>query len=112
MTDKVTIEGSLTPCVELPRGERRTVALTPHVERLIKRGFVVVVDDNPIPPLTDADFEDAPEPEAVGDPGPVQPPKLNASRDEWAAFLDGKIEFTDDDGRDDLVRLWQGSQQS
>ncbi|UJE15676.1 hypothetical protein SEA_LIGMA_21 [Gordonia phage Ligma] len=104
---KVTIEGSIQPSDQLARGERRTVALTPRVQRLIDRGFVIVVDD--------ADTE----PSA---PAPVDPPaddtgapKLNASREDWAAHLDAQdppIEYTDDDGRDDLVRLWQGSQQS
>lgn len=115
MTDKVTIEGSIQPSDQLARGERRTVALTPRVQRLIDRGFVVVVDDNPAPPLTDDDdFADAPEPEG-GHPEVVEPPALNRSRDEWAAFLDQlepPVAYTDDDGRDDLVRLWQGSQQS
>jgi hypothetical protein len=40
----VTIEGSVTPSVILPRGQRRTVTLTDRVQRLIERGFVVVVD--------------------------------------------------------------------
>ena len=41
----VIIEGSVTPAVGvLPRGERRTVALTPYVQDLIDKGFVVVVE--------------------------------------------------------------------
>lgn len=41
----VVIEGSLTPAVGvLARGERRTVALTDHVQDLIDRGYVVVVE--------------------------------------------------------------------
>lgn len=38
----VTIEGSVMPSVVLPRGETRTVALTPRIQRLIDRGFVIV----------------------------------------------------------------------
>jgi len=41
----VTIEGSIAPCVELPRGERRTVQLTDYVQGLISRGYVIVVDE-------------------------------------------------------------------
>jgi hypothetical protein len=40
----VTIEGSTTPCVILPTGRRQTVRLTPTVQGLINRGFVVLVD--------------------------------------------------------------------
>lgn len=41
----VTIEGSVTPAVGiLARGEQRTVALTPYVQDLIDKGFVVVVE--------------------------------------------------------------------
>lgn len=98
---KVTIEGSITPSVVLARGEKRTVALTDRVQRLIDRGFVTLIEHE----------SDAPEPEEVNNTDPIEP-KLNASRDDWAAFLTGKIEFTDEDGRDDLVRLWQASQQA
>ncbi|QNL30148.1 tail assembly chaperone [Gordonia phage Mariokart] len=105
---KVTIEGSIQPCSELARGERRTVALTDRVQRLIRRGFVVVVDDHAPEPVAETDDLDAPEQGADA-------PKLNASRDEWAGYLDGlepPIAYTDEDGRDDLVRLWQGRIQS
>lgn len=40
----VTLEGSVTPCVVLARGARCMVRLTPKVQRLIDRGFVVEVD--------------------------------------------------------------------
>lgn len=51
MTEKtVTIEGSATPSAILGRGQRRTVAYTPRIKRLIARGFVVVVDDTPPSP--------------------------------------------------------------
>lgn len=36
----VTITGSITPSVVLPKGETRTVALTPRIQRLIDRGYV------------------------------------------------------------------------
>lgn len=39
----VTLRGTTTPCVELKRGEERTVIFTDHVQRLITGGFVEVV---------------------------------------------------------------------
>lgn len=44
MGHSVTIEGSVTPSVELPAGERRTVAVTQHIRNLVRIGAVVVVD--------------------------------------------------------------------
>ena len=41
----VTIEGSLTPSVHLARGERKTVQLTPFIQKLIDRGFVNVLGE-------------------------------------------------------------------
>jgi hypothetical protein len=40
----VTIEGSTSPCSELPRGEQRTVVYSDRVKGLVSKGFVVVVD--------------------------------------------------------------------
>lgn len=45
MAQMVTIEGSMTPCAELPRGERRTVVYSDRVKRLVNRGFVVVIGE-------------------------------------------------------------------
>lgn len=42
---QIVIEGSVTPCIELPRGERAEVEHTDHVQRLIDRGYVTVVDE-------------------------------------------------------------------
>lgn len=43
MTDQVvTIEGSPTPCSELPRGVQKTVLYTERVQRLIKKGYFVL----------------------------------------------------------------------
>jgi hypothetical protein len=43
MPEIVTIEGTVTPCVELPRFKRKTVELDEHTRRLITKGFVVIV---------------------------------------------------------------------
>ena len=50
----VTIEGSLTPSVVLPRGETRTVQLTPRIQRLIDGGFVTVTARTEIAPTPPA----------------------------------------------------------
>ncbi|WAB09199.1 hypothetical protein SEA_LITTLEMUNCHKIN_23 [Gordonia phage LittleMunchkin] len=102
---KVTIEGSLSPSTELARGERRTVALTDRVQRLVDRGFVIIVDEHDEP-------ADAPEanPDQLNE---LVEPKANASRPKWAEWLSHKgIDYTDDHTRDDLVGIWQASQQS
>ena len=41
---QVTIEGTPTPSVYLPRGERRTVTVTDSIRQLVKIGAVIVVD--------------------------------------------------------------------
>jgi hypothetical protein len=45
----VTIEGSTTPSVVLARGVQRTVRLTPTVQRLIDRGYVIVMKREVLP---------------------------------------------------------------
>lgn len=39
----VTIEGSITPSAELPRGERRTVLYTERIQKLVKKGYINIV---------------------------------------------------------------------
>lgn len=46
----VTLEGSLTPCVALARGEQITVPLDDTWQRRIDRGFVTIVKWQEIPP--------------------------------------------------------------
>jgi hypothetical protein len=41
---RVTLEGSITPSTFLPRGRRLTVERTPYIDKLIQRGYVVVID--------------------------------------------------------------------
>lgn len=67
MADMITIEGSLTPSVELPRGQRRTVVRTERIERLIERGYIVEV------PSDTGTTSDAPEPTAqVSEPATAE----------------------------------------
>lgn len=81
--EKITIEGSHTPSVILARGERRTVVRTPRIDRLIARGYLVVVDEQSRPAQSTpgrtlsevlADPEPAPRTpsEPAPAPGPVQ----------------------------------------
>lgn len=110
---KVTIEGSrTTPSVALAPGARKTVALTERVERLIRNGFVNVVErfeDEPAAESTEQpqgdDADDADDPAQE----PERPP-YDANRDVWAEFLtehEPPIDFTDKDDRDALIARWQ-----
>ncbi len=118
----VIIEGSSTPCVELPTGQRRTVALTEHVRMLIRRGYVLLIDGdlgekvNPVPePIVDDEAA------FVDDEAPIveegdEVPAANASRERWADFLRAQgVPFPDGDkhagelwaSRDELRVIWQ-----
>lgn len=110
----VILEGSVTPAAGvLETGERSDwVQLTPHVQDLIDKGYVIVVRKF-------YDDEDAPEPEGVhpetesDDSNELEVPKGNASTEEWAAFLRTKdIEIPVNDegeipGREGLKAIWQ-----
>jgi len=109
---KVTVRGSVTPCVDLPTGEIRVYELTDQVRRRIKGGFYDLVSG-------DLDATDSP----ADDPGDDQDdeghdehvhvaafdePAGNASRADWAAFLTARgVTVPDDAGRDDLREIWQ-----
>lgn len=96
---KVTIEGSLTPSVFLPRGERREVQRTERIDQLIAKGFIVEVN-----PETD-------QPEPAPLPDPVKSPGKNASRDDWAAFLEEHdVEYPADGDRGQLIHAWESHQ--
>lgn len=124
---RVTVEGSSTPCVDLPTGQRKTVEYTRGVRDRVRRGYYLVVDG----PTEDTDTpaavlaEDSAEPAAPPtddhpdvavhdhDPGPelASPPAGNASGAEWAAFLRGRgIGVPDGAGRDVMRELWRQTQ--
>lgn len=106
MARHVTIEGSLTPCVELPTGEQKTVTWTPRIDSLVEKGFIVIVADSGETPA-----QDAPEPEAEvedDEDDDIEPPANNASRVAWANFLASQnISVPEDATRDNLIHLWQ-----
>lgn len=102
---EVTIEGSITPSAVLARGQRRTVRMTDRIQRLIDRGYVVLVEDSA--GLTDTELVADAAAAADSSEDLEVAPAGNASRELWAQFLTGQgIEFTDEYGRDDLIALW------
>lgn len=108
---RIVIEGSNRPSAYLARGERAEVQDSPHVQRLIKAGYVIVVNDDTTPtpasaPVTDA----APTSDPTNHTGHDAPPR-NASREAWAYFLETQgVKFNDDDTRDVLISLWEQAQ--
>ena len=113
---KVTVRGSVTPCVDLPTGEIRVYELTDQVRRRIKGGFYDLVsgDLDAADPASSPDSgpsADQHEPDDEPDPhlGAAWPePAGNASRADWAAFLTARgVTVPDDAGRDDLREIWQ-----
>lgn len=87
----ITIEGSLTPASDLPRGTRRKVQDGDAVRKLVADGFAVIVDE-----------EGQPEPTPL--PEPVKAPAKSASREDWAEFLAEHTDIvTEDRTRDQLV---------
>ncbi|UPK64899.1 hypothetical protein MYP14_05985 [Rhodococcus pyridinivorans] len=101
MSQRITVEGTITPSTFLAAGARRTVTRTAFVEKLIGKGFIRVVDDE----TTTVESQPVAEEEIA-----TEVPARNAKREVWAAFLerlDPDIHFTDEDGRDDLIALYE-----
>lgn len=46
---QVTIEGSRSACTFLPTGQRMRVERTSFIDRLIRRGYVIVIAADPGP---------------------------------------------------------------
>jgi hypothetical protein len=69
MPETVTIEGTVTPCVELKRFERATVVMDEHIGNLVRNGHVRIVARHGDPEaelaaLADEDITLAPDPGA------------------------------------------------
>lgn len=89
---QVTIIGSTTPCVELATGEKTTCELTDHVQRLIDRGYVEVlewIDDEPVPA-----------PKRRGRPRKATPPADTAAASTAALSDAVSVELTSGGGAD------------
>lgn len=88
----VTIVGSITPSVILPRGEERTVLLTPRVQRLIDRGYVTVTKR-----------------EEIAAPRTEPPPRFG-TKQAWIDFLtDQGYEIPPNATRAELLDMWDAS---
>lgn len=107
---RVTLEGSITPSTFLARGARVTVERTPYVEKLIRKGYVVVIGAaaaktpvvEEITRIVEAQQETADNERQL-----AGAPARNASRDTWAEFLRAKgIPFWEDDTRNELIAQW------
>lgn len=128
MGHQVTIEGTSTPSVDLPKGERRTVEVTSYIRTLVRIGAVVVVEGSLTPPAPtpqpepesdddtsdDTADEDSTEdqPSALHAGEDLQPPGDDATAKEWLAFLRAKnIEVPVNKGRTPglagLKSIWQ-----
>jgi hypothetical protein len=125
MMAQVTIEGSLTPCTELAKGERKTVQLTKRIQRLIRKGYVVVIDqrenaavapDEKTPTHSSDGVGESQANTGAADPAAESPepegelpvPPANAKRDVWAKFLTSRnIAVPEDAPRDGLVEIWR-----
>jgi hypothetical protein len=81
MPEIVTIEGTVTPCVELGRFERKTVEMDDHVRKLVTRGYVRIVARHGDPEaelaaLADEDVVLAPDPVTPAEVAAPDPPEL------------------------------------
>lgn len=105
MSDLITVEGTETPSTFLAAGERRSVARTEFIDKLIRGGFIREVQPAraAAPPIRyaapAADYVDETETVRADDR-----PAGNASTDTWRAYLDARgIEWFEEDTRADLI---------
>ena len=82
---KITVEGSrLSPSTFLAAGERASFQHTKRIDALISAGFIVKVDDE-TGEVVETEVEGGGTGQLV--PDAENPPKRNASREDWAEFL-------------------------
>lgn len=110
MTQTVTIEGSIRPCQDLPRGERRTVMLTDTIKKRIKLGYYDVVEYHDSPEHAPVDGPDPDDEHGdVTDPAPATEPKVTQSTADWKAWFDAQIPpipYPEDVQRKQLIHAW------
>ena len=107
---QVTLEGSITPSTYLARGARVTVERTPYVDKLIRKGYVVVIGAaaaktpvvEEITRIVEAQRETVDNERQL-----TGAPARNAGRDVWAEFLrKEEFEVGDDETRNELISRW------
>lgn len=111
----VLVEGSATPCVHLPRGERRVFALTPSVARKIRQGYFIEIERWKI--VEDAStgaasvIEEAPTAEDSDDPeftAGDAPPAESAAKSYWAAWLNfWGVEYPSNATKAEMIEAWK-----
>jgi hypothetical protein len=104
----VTIEGSVTPSSHLGRGERRTVERTDFIDKLIRNGYVTVVETI-TPPFTEEDLAEAIA--AIGDEPVKVVPAADDSLELWQEFMADQVDplILENATRDELVAIWTGT---
>lgn len=116
MTQTVTVEGSIRPCQDLPRGQRKTVVLTDTTKRRIKLGYYDVIEYHDAPEDSPVDGPSDHEDQAsddehgdVTDPAPAAEPKVTQSTADWKAWFDAQeppIPYPVDVTRKQLMHAW------
>lgn len=107
---KITLEGSRqTPSTYLAAGKRITVDRTPMVDKMIRKGYVRVIEEGTTVSAAQHVIEIVEEQQAAVDSERqlAGTPARNASRDEWAQFLrDEGVPFDESAARNDLILTW------
>jgi hypothetical protein len=101
----ITIEGSSTlPNTYLRPGRRMTVERTELVDKMIRRGFAVVIAEEKPAAVEVAPAQELDHLRGVRG---TEPPARNASRDEWAEFLTAEeVPFDEDATRGEMIAAW------
>lgn len=114
MSNTVTITGRVATTY-LDRGETVTVERTERIDRLIEKGYVALSGDDA---LVGAAYPSETSEAVYGEDRGQEPaeddeaPARNASRADWAEFLTGLgYAVGEDESRDDLIAVWDGTRQ-
>lgn len=111
MSNRVTVRGSRTPCVDLPTGEIRVCELTEQTRRRIAMGYYDLVEGS-LDGDPDVEPEKSDARDNQNDAHDDGAPAGNASREEWAAFMTEQgFNVAADAGRDALRDEWRHVQQ-
>lgn len=105
---RIIIEGSNNPSTFLAKGQRTIVERSPMIDKLIRKGFVVVIDERPSTPA--APSAAPPEP-AVDEPEEIEVPPESAIKSVWQDFLDDmQIAYPATATKADLIARWEAAQ--